>query len=141
MKEPEALDMAANKKVKPDEPRTSPFGRKLLDDLRKAGDTGLNATDLKIPGAKEELKKLCKLGYALSLDNSAFISTETYEKHARAILRNRKPGERLSISDARDSTGLSRKFLLPILNRMEREGYVRREGDIRIVTSIDGRKQ
>ncbi len=130
--------MAQNKKVKPDEPRTSPFGRKLLDDLRKAGDTGLNAMDLKVPGAKKELQKLCKLGYALPLDNSAYISMETYEKHARAILRNRKPDEQFSIGDARENTGLSRKFLLPILNRMEREGYLRREGNSRVVTRNDG---
>ncbi|WP_187270356.1 SelB domain-containing protein [Escherichia fergusonii] len=39
----------------------------------------------------------------------------------------------LSIADVRERTGLARKQLIPLLNRMERDGWVRREGDLRRV--------
>ena len=121
---------------KKNEPRTSPFGRKLLKDLREAGDTGLHLSELKIAGAENELKRLCALGYALSLDGMVYLSTETYEEHARAIIKNRKPGAEISIAGARESTGLSRRYLLPILNRMESDGYLKRSGDLRVVLDL-----
>jgi selenocysteine-specific elongation factor len=121
-------------------PKTSPFGRKLFDDLRKAGKAGLTPSIMKIPGAKKELQRLCKLGYAISLDGMTYLSVETYEQAARAVLRDRKAGESLTIADARKSTGFSRKYLLPILNRMESEGYLERSGDIRKVLS-DGQNE
>jgi selenocysteine-specific elongation factor len=40
--------------------------------------------------------------------------------------------EKISISDAKQITGLSRKYLIPLLNRIERDGLVRRLGDFRI---------
>ncbi|GAI79620.1 unnamed protein product [marine sediment metagenome] len=43
-------------------------------------------------------------------------------------------GRELAISLARDRTGLSRKYVLPILNRMESNGLVRRAGSVRIIT-------
>ena len=121
------------KKSAQNEPRTSPFGRKLLEDLREAGDRGLNPQRLKSSGVLKELKKLSKQGFAVSLGDLIFISAEVYEKHARTIIGERKPGEEISVSEARNSTGLSRKYLFPILNRMETEGFVKREGNVRVV--------
>jgi len=115
------------------EPNTSPFGRKLLKDLREAGKKGLNPARLKIAGAKKELQRLCKLGYAVPLGNSMYLSLEAYDNHVRAILDNRKPGDTVSIGDARESTGLSRKYLIPILNLMETDEYLKRTGDLREV--------
>ncbi len=115
------------------EPKTSPFGRKLLEDLRDAGDTGLSPQRLKEPGVVGELKRLTKQGFAVSLGDGIYLSAETYEKHAGAIVAGRKPGERITVSDARSNTGLSRKYLFPILNKMESEGLVKREGDVRVV--------
>jgi selenocysteine-specific elongation factor len=124
------------------EPKTSPFGRKLLSDLREAGDAGLTPSTMKILGAKKELQRLCKFGYAISLDGKTYLSIETYRNISRAILQGRKKGDRLSIADSRNSTGLSRRYLLPILNRMESDGYLERTGDVRTILrtrSIDGR--
>jgi selenocysteine-specific elongation factor len=115
------------------EPHTSPFGRKLLADLRGAGDTGLSREILRIDGVEKELKNLAKLGFAVYLGDSFFLSKEIYEKHAVAILRDRIAGDEITISSARQNTGLSRKLLLLILNRMERDGMVKREGAVRIV--------
>ncbi|MBN1685391.1 MAG: SelB C-terminal domain-containing protein [Spirochaetales bacterium] len=121
---------------KRDEPNTSPFGRKLFKDLQEAGDTGLSRSKLKTAGAEKELKRLCALGYAVSLDGAVFLAAEAYRRLARAIVKGKKPGTQISITDARTSTGLSRRYLLPILNRMESEGYLKRSGDMRIVLDL-----
>ncbi len=130
---PREYNCSRMKKNPQNEPRTSPFGRKLLEDLREAGDRGLNPQRLKSAGVLKELKKLSKQGFAVSLGDLIFISAEVYNKHARTILGERKPGEEISVSEARNSTGLSRKYLFPILNRMETEGFVKREGNVRVV--------
>ena len=125
--------MTVDQNKQQNEPNTSPFGRKLLDDLRQAGDTGLSPQKLKSAGVVKELMRLAKQGFAVSLDGPIFLSVETYEKHTRAILAGRKPGETITVSDARNRTGLSRKYLFPILNRMESKGLVKREGNVRVV--------
>lgn len=125
--------MEKEKKEMRIEPRTSPFGRKLLMDLREAGDRGLKPQALKQPGVVKELKKLTKQGFVVSLGDLIYISAEAYGKHTQAILLGRSPGDKISVSEAKASTRLSRKYLFPILNRMEGEGLLMRDGDVRIV--------
>jgi selenocysteine-specific elongation factor len=40
--------------------------------------------------------------------------------------------DRISVPEAKDATGLSRKYILPLLNRIESDGLIRRVGDFRI---------
>jgi len=115
------------------EPDTSPFGRKLHKDLIDAGARGIEVSDLKVAGAARELKHLSSLGYAVSLGGTIYLSVEAYQEHARAITDRKKPGDEVSIAEARERTGLSRRYLLPILKRMESDGRLKRTGDIRIV--------
>jgi selenocysteine-specific elongation factor len=125
--------MRADQNKPQNEPKTSPFGRKLLDDLRHAGNTGLSPQKLKGAGVVKELKGLVKQGFAVSLEGPIYLSIETYELHTSAILDGRKLGETITVSDARNRTGLSRKYLFPLLNRMESDGLVKRDGDVRVV--------
>jgi hypothetical protein len=40
----------------------------------------------------------------------------------------------LSFADCKLRTGLSRKYLIPFLNKLKLEGYVKRNGDDRVAT-------
>ena len=40
--------------------------------------------------------------------------------------------DKISITDAKGAVDLSRKYMLPLLNRIEREGLIKRLGDFRI---------
>jgi selenocysteine-specific elongation factor len=42
-------------------------------------------------------------------------------------------GAAFSIPEAKERVGLSRKYIIPLLNRMEEDNLVRREGDQRVV--------
>ena len=118
------------------EANLSPFARGLLGDLRRAGPLGLEPERMKVAGARKELGSLARAGLAVSLDGAIFYAAETYRGLARAALAGRPEGSVLEIAEARAACGLSRKYLIPLLNRMEADGYVKREGDARRVRRL-----
>jgi selenocysteine-specific elongation factor len=111
----------------------SPAEAEILARLKAAGKVGLE------PGknaAREEaklLKALCTAGEAVPLDGSIFFARSTWEAATAAILEGRTPGDRFSVPEAKERSGLSRKYILPLLNRMEDRGLVKRSGDERVV--------
>jgi selenocysteine-specific elongation factor len=111
----------------------SRLAKRLLKDLADAGGAGLERGRLDTPGALRELRTLAHLGLAVSLNGDIFYAKETYDTLVQRIVAGRKTGSSFSIGEARERTGLSRKYLIPLLNRMESAGIVRREGDVRIV--------
>ena len=113
----------------------SPFGRKLLSDLRDASIRGLEPARIKIAGAQKELRNLARMGLAVSFEGALFYSMETYQRVVHQITDGLKAGSTFTIAYAKDKTSLSRKYIIPLLNRMETDGVVRREGDVRVVTN------
>ena len=111
----------------------TPAGKSLLDELTKAGRSGIEPLKVKRAGTKAEMRNLNRLGLAKSLDGSIYYATDVYETVRDEILRNLAPGAEITIAHVRERTGLSRKYILPVLNRMESDGMLRREGDIRIL--------
>lgn len=118
------------------EQNLSPFGKNLLRRLQEAGKTGFDPAKEKISGAQKELRTLSRSGLAVPLENGIHYSMETYLAVISEILKGRKIGSRFSIPDVKERTGLSRKYSIPVLNRMESDGYVKRDGDERIVTRL-----
>jgi selenocysteine-specific elongation factor len=109
----------------------SALGKRLLADLRNAGSAGIEPRKLRVSGSLQELRNLARLDLAVSLDGDIFYATEAYDALAQAIIEGQKSGSTFTIGQAREKTALSRKFLIPLLNRMESDGLVRREGDVR----------
>jgi selenocysteine-specific elongation factor len=103
-----------------------PAVRKLHAAIAAAGRAGFQ-------GSTPELNALVRLGLAVPLEGGIFYTKETYEEVRAEILAGRKPGDRFSIPEAKQRTGLSRKYMLPVLNRMEKDGLLRRDGDVRVV--------
>ncbi len=111
----------------------SPFGRKLLAELRAAGPTGLEPRRMGIGGAAQELRTLARSGLAVPLQGEIFLAAEVYAELAARVLEGRAAGDSFPIGEAKERSGLSRKYLIPLLNRMETDGWVRRRGDLREV--------
>ncbi len=105
--------------------------------LEAAGEEGLDLGPEAAPGAKSSLDALCRADRAVSLDGRLFLSPEAYRAFVRAILGRRPAGSRFGVGEAKAATGLSRKWILPLLNRMESDGRVRRSGDERIVLASE----
>ena len=111
----------------------SPFGKKVLSDLRQSGKTGVEPSKLKVAGLQKELKRLTYDGMAVSLEGKIYLSKQIYEQVAREIVSKQASGTKFTIAQARDRTGLSRRYLIPLLVKMEEDGLVRREDDVRVI--------
>ncbi len=118
------------------EPRLSAAQEQLLKRLSAAGKEGLEPGKSAPSSEAAALKELCSLRKAQVLDGGIFLERKLYEGLVAAILRGRQPGARFSVSEAKERTGLSRKYILPLLNRMESEGYVKRWNDERVVSKL-----
>ncbi len=85
---------------------------------------------------RKDMDYLCAKGIAIPLDRHLFIHREIYLELIAATLYLKRPGESLEISEAKERTGFSRKFVLPFLNRMERDGYIKRDGERRVILTL-----
>ena len=110
-----------------------PKARALLDAVRRTGKNGWEPDKAPGPAPREEIRFLCRTGLIVSLGGEIFYSAETYRGLLAALLRGKNPGVRFSIPEAKENLGLSRKYMIPLLNRLEQDGWVKRAGDERVV--------
>jgi selenocysteine-specific elongation factor len=77
------------------------------------------------------VRSLAREGAVLDLDGIVFASGAVDEarRRVRTALRDK---EKVTVADVRDLLGSTRKYVLPILNRLDAEGVTRRRGDDRI---------
>ena len=111
-------------------------GQQLLARIRAAGRDGLEADKEKIVGGQKLLRNLVRLGFVVALEGKIYYATELYEQLLRDILTGLAEGERFGINLARERTGLSRKYMIPLLNKMELDRWVRRDDNDRIVLKL-----
>ncbi len=116
-------------------PAVSLLGRRILQELRDGGSHGLEASKLKVAGGKNELRNLVRVDLAVTLDGEIYYEKQSYLGLVKTCLADLKTGGILTIADTKNRTGLSRKYVIPLLNRMESDGFVKRSGNDRIVTA------
>ena len=116
-------------------PQVSPMGRQLLQDLQAGGSRGLELSKLRIAGARKELRNLVRADLAVALDGDIFYEKQVYLNLVHSCLTDLEVGGILTIARTKERTQLSRKYVIPLLNRMERDGFVKRSGDDRVVTA------
>jgi selenocysteine-specific elongation factor len=117
-------------------PPVSPMGRQLLRDMKSAGPIGLELSKLKVEGVRKELRNLVRSGLAVGLQGDIYYEREIYLGLVRKILAGLTVSGTLTIAQTKERTGLSRKYVIPLLNRMESDGFVKRSGDERVVTAL-----
>ncbi len=111
----------------------SPEESALLARLKAAGKAGLEPGKTTAQSDARSLKTLCSFGEARPLDGGIFMARDAFDACVEAILRGRTGGDSITVGDAKERSGLSRKYILPLLNRMEDARLVKRSGDERIV--------
>lgn len=111
----------------------SDIGKHILSLAKNAGTKGLHRSKLNMKGSGLELKNLLRLGLLVRIGENTFYSEEVFINLAEKIIQGRVRGEYFSIAEAREKSGLSRKFLLPVLNCMEEKNMIRREGNSRVL--------
>jgi selenocysteine-specific elongation factor len=107
----------------------SPEARKLLDALE---DALFSPPEPASVGAEPGLvRSLAREGRIVELDGIVFAAGALDEARRRVETALRERGS-VTVADARDLLGSTRKYVLPILNRLDAEGVTRRRGDDRI---------
>ncbi|KLI20812.1 selenocysteine-specific translation elongation factor [Brachyspira hyodysenteriae] len=106
----------------------------LLEKLKKEDLNGLDEKTIRtFTNGMKDIKVLSASKKAMYLDEGIYYHIDVYNRIKKLILQNTKTNDIITIASVRDKTGLSRKYVLPILNAFEREKLVRREGSERIV--------
>ena len=112
--------------------KLSPGMVKLLETARTNGGSGIELERLAGESVKRDARDLIKLGMLVSLDGNILFHKEVYEKMRDSIVGLFDSRAKLTVPEAKDAVGLSRKYILPLLNRIERDGLIKRLGDFRI---------
>lgn len=108
----------------------------LLAIIEQAGTRGFVANPQRQPGIQRLLRSLTERKRIIPTIDNMFFTTEVYHRLLELIMRNRVLGEEFGVADARDRTELGRKQLIPLLNRIEKDGWLRRIGDNRVVSKV-----
>jgi selenocysteine-specific elongation factor len=106
--------------------------QKVLDMALENGGAGLELDRVADDSVKRDARELVKMDLLVSLDGSILYHRDVYEGLKEKILSLFQTKEKLTVSDAKETAGLSRKYLIPLLNRIERDGLIKRLGDFRV---------
>jgi selenocysteine-specific elongation factor len=89
-------------------------------------------------GAPVALVRACvREGLLVDVDGTVFAASALDSARARVIALLAERGT-ITVADVRDALGSSRKFTLPIVNWLDRNGVTRRRGDDRIPGPTSG---
>lgn len=106
----------------------------LLDRLKKEDLNGLDEKAIKVfPNGMKDIKALSALKQAMYLEEGIYYHIEVYNRVKNLIMKNTKPKDIITIAFVKEKTGLSRKYVIPLLNALEREKLLKRQGNDRIV--------
>lgn len=78
-----------------------------------------------------EVRELVRRGTVIEQDGVFFAATAV-DQAARLVAARLAESDGITVADARDLLGTSRKFVLPMLNHFDRNGITRRREDLRI---------
>lgn len=103
-----------------------PNQQQLLEEIDLASIQGYDASKSSIATLRRLLRALTERQLIVPAENDLFFGKCAYEEIILKIMNGRILHERFTVADARESTGLSRKQLIPLLNRLEKDGWVKR---------------
>lgn len=112
----------------------------LVVSARAAGFRGLEAPAQAVPGADARLvervvRLLLSEGELQRVGEGLLLHREPLGALKVEVRRRWPPGSRLDVAGFKELTGLSRKFVIPLLEYLDRERVTRRAGTDRVVLS------
>ncbi|MGP1576865.1 MAG: selenocysteine-specific translation elongation factor [Treponema sp.] len=111
----------------------SATAQQLLTLAEKAGFDGIQIDKITLPNTRKAARVLIKQGDLVVLEDFLHYHRRYYEQAVSAILKGKSSGMVITIADARTASRLSRKYILPILNILEKQQKLTRSGSDRIV--------
>lgn len=106
--------------------------KKVLEELKRMAGEGIELERVADDIKKKDIRDLVKLGFLISLDGNIIYHKQVYDDMTNKVLALFSTRDKITVPEAKDAVGLSRKFILPLLNRIENDGLIRRLGDFRV---------
>ncbi|MDY6934403.1 MAG: selenocysteine-specific translation elongation factor [Spirochaetota bacterium] len=106
--------------------------KSTLSEIHKRGSGGIELEKMENSAHKKRVKELIRLGFLVTLDGNIVYHKEIYEKLKSDIMILFNTRDKVTINDVKETTNLSRKFTIPLLNKIENDGLIKRIGDFRI---------
>ncbi len=106
--------------------------KNVLSAALEASGNGLELEKITDQHMKKNVQELIRLGFLVSLDGNIIYHRDAYTSFKVKIMALFDARDKISVPEAKDAVGLSRKFILPLLNKIESEGLLKRIGDFRI---------
>jgi len=104
----------------------------LLSKIMESGGRGFEIVRITDDQQKKDIKDLIKLDFLISLDGNIIYHRDIYDGFKKKIMDLFNNSEKITVPEAKDAVGLSRKYIIPLLNRIENDGLIKRLGDFRI---------
>jgi selenocysteine-specific elongation factor len=120
-------------------PKISPEQKILISKILKIiKDNPLNPPDEKklnsqIAGSKEIIDFLIQEGEIIKLNEGILLKNKNYDMMKNKLIDFLKINDSISISQVRTLLGISRKYIIPLLNKMDQEKITQRKENNRIL--------
>jgi hypothetical protein len=108
----------------------SPAARTLKNELERLGTAGLDLTASETRKHRPVAAELVRKGHAVYLTSSLVYHSSVYRRCVETLIAGKVPGEPLTIQEAKNRLGLSRRFILPLVDRMVRDRSLERNDGI-----------
>jgi len=86
-----------------------------------------------IPSSEEIARFMCRQNMLIELPEGILLECKHYQNIKTEIINFLRSNGSISIQQVRQLFGFSRKYVLPLLSKLEEEKVIRRQGDIRVL--------
>jgi selenocysteine-specific elongation factor len=86
-----------------------------------------------IPGSEKVIRYLYQQNLAVELPEGLLFERQYYEKARGKVIDFLEKNGTITIQQVRDLLSFSRKYIIPLLNKLEEEGIIRRRGEERVL--------
>ncbi|HET9316549.1 MAG TPA: SelB C-terminal domain-containing protein, partial [Vicinamibacteria bacterium] len=107
----------------------------LLAAAEAAGLPGLEPAATETPVKARVARSLVQEGLLQRVGEGRLVHREVLAALAASLRARYAPGDRIDVGVVKDMTGLSRKFVIPLLEYLDRERVTRRAGPDRVLVS------
>ncbi|MEJ5361659.1 MAG: selenocysteine-specific translation elongation factor [Spirochaetota bacterium] len=104
--------------------------KQFLQQVLQKGIEGINPKDF--PRHQNMINTLIKENYLIVIDKEIVWHIDVFSQYSDKIMAHFNTYKELTIQQAKELTGLSRKYIIPLLNAMEQKNFIKRYGDVRI---------
>jgi len=135
-KDGESIKMATHQATLP--PALAEAGQRLLAVLSENRFDPPNPKEFAAtPADQKALRFLIQSGEVVALDDKAVLLKEAYDTLRDAVVTSVRTRGQATASEIRNDTKTTRRFLIPLLEKLDREGITHRQGDHRSLRHTD----